>query len=191
MKNSSIVASILILCCALPTVLSAQSPRPLSQLADVTAALAQQDRQNNEIVSRLAPIQSAADLQQYQIDHARIGSPLDRLSPPAKRRFLSSLTFSDKGLASFSYADLQDELTPSQIYQVLSLFGVQRTASFARYARIETDTDRMILEAASVAPQNCTIHSPLAGGGCDHQGYRCIERATCAPAMQMICTSNC
>lgn len=191
MRNSSIVALILTLCCALPSVLFAQSPGPVSRPADVTAALGQQDLQNNEIVSRLAPIQSAADLQQYQVDHARIGSPLDRLSPSAKQRFLSSLTFSDKGLASFSYADLQDELTPSQIYQVLTLFGVQRTASFARHARIETDTDRMILGAPSVAPQTCTINSTLAGAGCDHEGYRCIERATCALAMQMICTSNC
>lgn len=48
------------------------------------------------------------------------------------------MVFSDKGLASFSYAELEAELTPTQIYEIMSLFGLQRLVPMMSGARIET-----------------------------------------------------
>jgi len=72
-------------------------------------------------------------------------SPLNLLSDDAKNRFIKSVTFSENGVTGFRFSDLEEELTPSQIYRVLSLIGVQHiTANFDK-ARVETPTDLLIL----------------------------------------------
>ncbi|RUL70969.1 hypothetical protein [Dyella choica] len=101
--------------------------------------------QTNEIAARLAPIKSIKDLNAYIARTPAADSPLDYLSPEAKNRFISSLQFNGKGITSFSYADLEAELTPSQIYKLLSLFGMQRTVPFMKGARVVDDTDKMIM----------------------------------------------
>lgn len=148
--------------------------------------------QSNEIAARLAPIKSTEDLNAYIARTPAANSPLSYLSPAAKSRFLSGLQFNEKGVASFSYADLEAELTPSQIYEILSLFGVQRTVPLMKGARVVNETDRLIMGARNAPLGQCNGASmPGLTPGCDHEGYRCVGHGSCAQSMSMICTSNC
>ncbi len=108
---------------------------------------------------------------------ARSGSPLDRLSPQGRARFLSSLTFNRRGLTGFRYDDLQAELSANQVYQILSLFGVQRDTSLVG-ARVQSNEDRLVT-------------SPYYGGGQDYKNYWCSDYATCDYRYSAICTHNC
>jgi hypothetical protein len=71
--------------------------------------------------ARSPPIADDAGLDRYLADVAPGKSPLDRLSGPAKRRFLTS--FREGGL---SVADLAAELTHEEALAVLALFGYER-----------------------------------------------------------------
>src|SRR5678816_3882223 len=62
-------------------------------------------------------IKSAADLEVYL--QTAVNSPLDRLSPAAKQRFISSLTFTKYGLASYDHSDL-NALSPTDAAQILA-----------------------------------------------------------------------
>lgn len=73
----------------------------------------------------VAPIHSRDDLVDHLAMAAHDGSPLDQLSAEGKATFLSSLKFGDQGLGSFNSAVLERELTPTQAYAVLALFGFQ------------------------------------------------------------------
>lgn len=53
-----------------------------------------------------APIKSDADPRRHLAERD-IRSPLDQLSPGAKRRFIASLAFKEKGLTTFDYSDLR------------------------------------------------------------------------------------
>ena len=67
------------------------------------------------------PIASSADLDRYLAHVAPGESPLDRLSAPAKRRFLAA--FREGRLST---AELQAELTREDARAVLALFGYER-----------------------------------------------------------------
>jgi hypothetical protein len=97
------------------------------------------------IYTRL-PIRSRADLDRYRAATASSGSPLDALSPAGRRRFLASLRFNRSGITGFSYADLQSELTASQIYDVLKLFGAEKDVAIIPHVRVETPRDRQVME---------------------------------------------
>lgn len=56
-------------------------------------------------------------------------SPLDALSPGARKRFIASLRFGPNGVSSFDARDLAGELNRSQIRGVLALFGVEAELS--------------------------------------------------------------
>ncbi|MGA0586032.1 TlpA family protein disulfide reductase [Dyella sp. KRB-257] len=82
----------------------------------------------------LAPIASAADtppittpeaLARYLRDTPIERSPLGALSPGARKRFLASLRFGDRGLGGFATDDLDQTLTHAQTEAVLALFGAQ------------------------------------------------------------------
>jgi len=77
--------------------------------------------QNVVETSISVPIKSSAELLSY-LEHGN-ASPLDMLSAPAKRRFLDSLRFGSTGLAGFSVAELEAELTQDEAREVLKLFG--------------------------------------------------------------------
>jgi hypothetical protein len=82
-----------------------------------------------------APIKSAEDLADHSSSIALACSPLRYLSESGRRSFLASLTFNEKGLSSFRYADLEAELSPTQIFDILALFGVQHTTPMLTKAR--------------------------------------------------------
>jgi hypothetical protein len=104
-------------------------------------------------------------------------SPLMAMSVAGRERFLKSLRFNEKGITSYQYADLQSELSPTQIYRLLKLFGSERDASFFTDAQIRNDDDVIIMSLP---------RSPI-----DYQNYECSKRATCTWSNFSICTGNC
>lgn len=125
----------------------------------------------------LAPIHTRTELQEYLKITAASGSPLDALPPDAQQRFFSSLVFTARGLASFSYADLQ-YLSATKIYKILSLFGVQSVTPMIHGAQINDAADEAIMQMP-VLPH-------------DYDDYWCSSRATCSPSYSHIClTANC
>lgn len=140
---------------------------------------------SRELAFLLAPIKTKADLDRYleelrQNPEAR--TPLNALSPAARDRFLNSLVFTERGLGGFYFADLEAQLTASQIYRVLSLFGAQHATALLKEARIESKADEIIMEYTLSADE------PIAG---DYQHYECVSRATCGPKSGYICMSSC
>jgi hypothetical protein len=130
-----------------------------------------------------AIIHSSDDLNAYLKSAAR--SPLDRLSPAARQRFLDSLVFGAGGLGSYNYSDLEAELSVSEIHDILSLFGVERTTSMITGARVISDRDRELLSPKAPDGQLYQISFE------DHEGYACVGRADCEKTQNHICTSNC
>ena len=56
----------------------------------------------------------------------------------------------------FQYVSLQNELTPTQIFEVLSLFGAQELAHTFREARMESPLDvQMLAGGPEMQPQFC------------------------------------
>jgi hypothetical protein len=126
-------------------------------------------------------IRSQAGLQQY-LSTAGSASPLNALSSGARQRFLSSLTFNAAGLTGFTYLDLQNELTASQVSDVLALFGAQKDVRLIPNVQVVTAADKRTISA---------FVDPVNGVDGDHPDFRCESRATCSPYTGDICTSNC
>jgi hypothetical protein len=134
-----------------------------------------------ELAFQLAPIKSQEDLRLYLLENQDQESPLMLLSPGAKARFLDSLVFTKGGLASFDYRDIQAELTATQAYQLLALFGAQRSTKAIPGLRISSPSDAAIVESGS----DPTIMA-------DYQDYWCASPATCDRRVGSICIgSNC
>lgn len=92
-----------------------------------------------------ALIQGPKDLDAYLSgDGARASSPLAALSSAGRRRFLAAIQFNGRFVVGFSTADLEAELTMSQAYQVLALFGMQSQIVNMPDAQIKDDGDRAI-----------------------------------------------
>ncbi|MBT2116382.1 hypothetical protein KK141_14105 [Dyella sp. LX-66] len=126
-----------------------------------------------------APIRSASDLRIYLSTTPGELSPLEKLSPGAKQRFLASLFFNESGLVSYDYSDLARELAASDIYRIMSLFGAQRTVPLMKGLRIQTVMD----ELSVTQPRLQMID--------DHEAYRCIGGHNCVHTPGMICMSGC
>lgn len=164
-------------------VIVAFAPSLTVQAADVARGERLIEDRNRELAFLLAPIKSKADLDRYLFElrqNPEARSPLHALSPAARDRFLNSLVFTERGLGGYYYADLQAQLTASQIYRVLSLFGAQHTTSLLQGARIESRADEIIMEN-TIAPEQPA----------DYQDYECVSRATCGPRLSYICMSSC
>jgi hypothetical protein len=105
-----------------------------------------------------APINSKAELAKYLRDTPTGTSPLDRLSPGGRKRFLAQLVFGERGLRGFSSEDPQSELTHPQIVQLLALFGAESYAQGdgvtpARQAQLERE------RAAEAATRGCAVRT--------------------------------
>ena len=147
-----------------------------------------------EIDEARAPIKSDADLQRYLITE-QPSSPLNQLSPEGKARFLASLHFGDKALGSYNYQALETELTASQIYDILSLFGAQATTRLIPGAVVQTSTDSLIMKPQAInRPCGPGIDSCDSGGGdgdTDYEGYGCGRPHTCIVEPNAICMHSC
>ncbi len=165
-------------------VMIAFAPAIAVQAGDVNRDARLIKDQGQELAFLLAPVKSKADLDQYQEQlrqNPEARSPLNLLSPAARDRFLNSLVFTDRGLGGYQYRDLQAQLTASQIYQLLSLFGAQHTTSLLKGARVESKADQIIME------NDFEIVQPPA----DYKDMECVSRATCGPRLNYICMSGC
>ena len=166
-------------------VMIAFAPAVTVQAGDVTRGDRLIENHGRELAFLLAPIKSKADLDRYLLElrqNPEARTPLNALSPAARDRFLNSLVFTERGLGGFYYADLEAQLTASQAYRVLSLFGAQHATSLLQGARIESRADEIILE---------NTLAPVDGAGGDYQNYECVSRATCGPKHGYICMSSC
>lgn len=98
-----------------------------------------------------APIRSQRDLRRHLRDAREADSPLDFLSPRAKRLFLSSLVFGDSGLSGHRYEELSRELTVSKAYQVLALLGAQDDIRLLPNLRLRTGLDAELRDYARIS----------------------------------------
>ena len=121
----------------------------------------------------------AAEIVRHYLSSTHKGeSPLDHLSAAARERFLASLRFGDKGLTSYSYVELESELSAGEAYRVLSLFGAQHTTSLLKKIRQDSPVDRAIMSAP--------INSPY-----DYKDFWCLSKGTCGKSLDYICLSGC
>lgn len=132
---------------------------------------------------QLAPIKSESQLQNYLRSSPKDISAFSEMQPLELSRFVSSLTFNEKGLTGFDPTPLRS-LTPAQVYRVLALFGMQPgTSKIGAVPSSEVD------KALNVAPLGI-------GDGqfpvIDFlEGYRCEGQHTCRESQRAACTSNC
>lgn len=123
-----------------------------------------------------AEVRSLDDL----ADHLRRAgdhSPLAALDPAARSRFIESLAFNERGLTHYRYDLLRDNLTASQGYRILRLFGAEGSGSFLRASRVETEIDEVI---AGIRMFD------------DHVGAKCVSPHNCQTGwVDFICMSGC
>lgn len=183
MKFNAMVIAALLTTVSVGMPLQAQNKEdPQTRLDQV---IREQEMLNQDVSLRLAPIKSNAALEQH-LRKAGASSPIAALSGPAKRRFISSLKFNERGITSFSYGDLQSELTASQIYQIMSLFGAQHTVALMRNVRVQDAVDEQIMRPLVDPPGPTCPSQP-----CDYESYECIKTATCSYNINTICMRNC
>lgn len=173
MKVSIITAAVSVLL-SMPLITNAANRSDLGLSASDYRELSQR-----ELSNELAPIKSRAQLEAYARINRGVDSPLSALSPGAQKRFLQSLVFSERGLASFDYTDLRIELTATQIYQLLRIFGLERSIGVIPNLRVLTPTDQLVIDAY----QSIIF---------DYQDKWCSSRATCSNRIGDVCVSaNC
>ncbi|MBD1583330.1 hypothetical protein [Pseudoalteromonas sp. S16_S37] len=127
-----------------------------------------------------APIKTTEAL----IRLANRNSVLDLLSPTGKEKFINSVTFTKAGLGGFNYEPLEYELTPTQIYKVLSLFGAQHVVGQLNGARVETKEDAMLLNEASFGFGNTIMTNGF-------KDYECVSGHNCYQSYEYICLGSC
>lgn len=92
--------------------------QPASTASSATAIDATQEQPTNA-----ASISSAAELERYLRVTPAAESPFTPLSPGAKTRFLASLRFGAKQLGGFDTTDITQELSDTEIRNLLAIFG--------------------------------------------------------------------
>lgn len=95
------------------------------------------------IAQENAPINSAVRLQEH-LQRLSPDSPLRAFSVPARQRFVASLRFNAAGVTTLRYQDIVEELSYSEAYRVLALFGVTRVLATLPPLRSETLEDERI-----------------------------------------------
>lgn len=147
----------------------------------VRDALLKHELIERDVAYRTAPIHSKAELESYlRKQNPGNQTPLGLLSSAAQQRFLQSLVFTKGGLASFDTSDLRAELTATQVYRILAIFGAQDTTKSIPGLRVQDSTDAAIVGQGKLEAQ------PFA----DYYNYKCIPPATCVYNIQTICIGN-
>lgn len=145
--------------------------------AEVAQVLIHEEAARRELSSAMAEVKSASQFARYMQQTRGSATPFSAMTPGALRRFSRSLVFTDRGLASYDYTDLQRELTASQIYAVLRVFGVEGSVSRIPGVKVRSRTDGLVMDAQRLPA--------------DYNDMTCAARASCAPQTGWICTSNC
>ncbi|MBD4194327.1 hypothetical protein GUH50_18995 [Xanthomonas citri pv. citri] len=76
-----------------------------------------------------------------------------KLPPSVLSKFRRSMVFTERGLASFSYDGLIDYLNTKELYELLGLFGVQRTISSIPGIVGKNEIERKIIEVNDINPR--------------------------------------
>lgn len=127
----------------------------------LVSPLMSQAATQKEIDLVMAPLQNRVDLQVMLSDD----SPLDALGDELTD-FVNSVVYradcnhQQGTVVSFDQQILQDNLTASEIYRILSLFGLQSTISQYQGAEIVNDTDRLLLTGSTLP--RCDVATPIA-----------------------------
>lgn len=161
------------------------------------AVSAQQGAEAEEVKQligkQLAQVRSVDDLVLLESQ----GSPYLLLSADARQRFTDSLVFNENGLVSLYYTDLEQQLSLSQIYRLLGMFGEQKLTAMMTAARVVSPTDKLIQQQLmqlnkqqESGDQGRAVMGPFGPPG-DHKEYRCVEHGTCHTAGGYICMSGC
>ncbi len=121
-----------------------------------------------------APVKSPSDLSTYESEHVT-SSPLNALSPMMKQLFVNSIRYNEKGVTTIRY-DVLESLSPTQVYQILSLFGMQSL------------TPSLNLRSASpLDKQIMSLHPNLM----PLKGYYCEGKGTCRQNASEACSDAC
>jgi superfamily I DNA/RNA helicase len=155
------------------------SAQPVLERTAADSSLFERELIEREIANRMAVVRNKAELASY-LASAPKNSPLMLLSKGARQRFLQSLIFTDRGLASFQYSELRSELNASQIYRLLSIFGAQNSTKSIPGLRVESETD------AAVYDQVTGLLQPAV----DYPDRMCVTPATCRKSIDDICIGN-
>jgi len=137
---------------------------------------ASEARLRTAVSYELAAVKTRSQLASY-LGRSGGNTPLDALSAGARARFLGSLRFNESGLAEYSYSDLARELSTSEAYGILAIFGAQTSAPFYARTRIDSDIDAGLTTLRMAE---------------DHRDAKCVSHGTCQTGwVGFICTSNC
>ena len=180
--------------------LQTDSQSPLVIKAPTQADLMVQMRAEREAALLAAPVRSERDITAYT--RTNKASPLDALPANARKVFLDSVTFNEKGITGFRYDVLEKHLTPTQSFAILSMFGAQHTVHMLDESRTETVLDSALISGPSSPNTTPTLEGFIPGVtnglrgtsegfGDDHEGYACTGRATCYQTDHSICMSSC
>ncbi len=153
-----------------------------------------------------APIMSAAELDQHIDSSTALNSPLGKLSDSGLNRFIASMTFNEKGLTGYSYAELEG-VPATDVHKILSLFGVERTTKMISNARIQSIRDAEImgdnlLSEKSTKVKKGSLSETSAWGDvfnpwgdttfADYPGFYCAGKGSCEEKSRSICIgANC
>jgi hypothetical protein len=137
----------------------------------------------SQIDVALAPIRSRADLRTHlQRD---LNSPLHRLPPVQRERFIGSLVFTPEGLASYSFLPLEKGLSVSEVYRVLSLFGAQSSIAAIRNLHPASEAESAMLDVSGISAM--AAMPSWAHGICVISG----ESRSCVPQYGSNCSRAC
>ncbi|WP_244220723.1 hypothetical protein [Xanthomonas vasicola] len=103
-----------------------------------------------------------------------------KLPPSVLNNFRRSMVFTERGLASFSYDRLTDYLNTKELYELLSMFGVQRTISSIPGIFAKNEIERKIIEVNDVNPRQdsyCLINQ--GSSSCRYE-YKSMCSQACA-----------
>jgi hypothetical protein len=139
-------------------------------------------RQQQELDFFAAPIKTAADAK--RIAAFADATPLAALPEKTRIKFLERLRFTDRGLASYDYSFLTQNLSASQVYEILAMFGRQRDIVLIPSLSVENEIDQSLINLIKLQAANKCNNG-------DRVGMECTRPGNCKRSTGNICTSNC
>lgn len=195
-KEMDVKKNWIFLIAATMTIASAASARDLSRKALPAAEMLQEiGITQYEVDSESAQIKSMLELRRHLNSDTQ--SPLRKMSSSSLADFTKSMVFTSYGLASYSFVPLQ-ELSVSDAYAVLSLFGEQRAIGKVPGLRAVSRIEESMLfmsGAGSVTPMGeddppLTPQEPIPHQACYVDSSR-TPPTWCAPHMGSMCNPRC
>jgi len=149
-------------------------------------AQVREEKQIRRMIAReIAPVKSLQDFYRQQAHQSRGIDAFGKLTPKSRAEFIAGLVFGERGLASFNFKVIEDELSFSEAYDLLGLFGVQYTIKHMKGLKVRSNADLLVKEG-TIRPMACCDENESG-----EKGYRCESRGTCALSQTHICTDNC